>query len=213
MGRCPAHGRPPARSGRRRTRLPAAPVDRAAEVLSSSCLPASARHPARSPSSVMARQARSAPGAAGLPQELVALGLELDDQGRVGRLSDDALELRAEVAHEADALEDHIVDQPAALAPAQPGLQHRLVALARGQARAHLGALAVDALPHVADAQPALLVELGDVRRLEQVGEELDELLALGGGAGLPVTAERLLRRLGPTAEPDGTGRAQARTP
>src|SRR5262245_25285108 len=64
------------------------------------------------------------------------------------------------------------------------------------QARLDNGAVGVHGLTHEPDLLAAVELDLRDVGALEQIGEELDELVALGLRAGCPVTRERALGRL-----------------
>src|SRR5262249_56345301 len=59
-----------------------------------------------------------------------------------------------------------------------------------------VGAAGRAGLAHEADLLPAIELDLRDVGALEQIGEELDELVALGLRARRPVPRERALGRL-----------------
>src|SRR3989449_6804149 len=63
-------------------------------------------------------------------------------------------------------------------------------------ARLHRGLVAVHGLAHVRDLLTLLEVDLADIRRLEEIAEEPDELLALGRRTLLPVRPQRALGRL-----------------
>src|SRR5439155_1185397 len=81
-------------------------------------------------------------------------------------------------------------------APALALVEHLVVdrhlgALLGHDARAHRGEGAVGDLAGEQDALTRVALDLGDVRALEEITEEPDELVALGRRARLPVAAER----------------------
>src|SRR6266446_6186545 len=141
--------------------------------------------------------------------ELGLLGLHLADQLLVRGGLDDLVELGPVVRDEADALDDHVVDEPAVAVPVHLVLDRDLGAVLGGDAGADRGLIAVDGVAEVGDLLAAVELDLRQVRALEQVGEEVHELPALAGRARLPVTSQRALGRLGEVEDvlgdlPDG---------
>src|SRR5437867_1834843 len=121
--------------------------------------------------------------------------LETLDQLRVAGGADHAVELRAIVGDQAQVLHQDVVDEPAVALAEEPGLHRHLGALGGDDARPDDRTVAVDLLAHVGELLATVLVDARDIRLLEQVGEELRELLALGGGALLPVLGKHTLGR------------------
>src|SRR5919198_2847372 len=128
--------------------------------------------------------------------ELFLARLHLLDQILERGCLDDLVELRAVVRHEADALDDDVVDEPALALLEHPVLDRDLAAGLREQLARDHGRLAVDLVADVLDLLAAVQLDLGDVRALEQIAEELHELVALLLRAGRPVATERALGRL-----------------
>src|SRR5262245_3782798 len=132
-----------------------------------------------------------------LLQRSLLLGSELGEQLLEGRLLDDAVELRPVVGDQAHALDHHVVGEPAVTGRMHAVVDGNLGPGFRNDLRAHGGPIAVERLTDVLDAIAARVsLDLADVGALEKVGEELHELVALGGGAALPVAAQRSLRQL-----------------
>src|SRR5947207_9084397 len=77
-------------------------------------------------------------------EQVVALGGNLADQLRVGRAADDAVELGAIVADDADALDGNVPDEPAIVATDEPRVDDDVAALGARQPRAHVGPVALD---------------------------------------------------------------------
>src|SRR5256885_735636 len=107
---------------------------------------------------------------------------------------DDRAELRAVVGDEAHALDVHVVGAPALALVEHLVVDRHLGALLGHDARAHRGEGAVGDLAGEQDALTRVALDLGDVRALEEITEEHDDLVALGRRARLPVAAERALR-------------------
>src|SRR3989441_1408539 len=142
------------------------------------------------------RLSRGTPGARRrLVEELVPLVLEPPNQIFVRVRSDDSVELRAVVGDQAHVLDEEVVDQPSLAPKDHPRLDRHLGARPRHDAGPDCGQVTVQRLADVPDPLPAVLVHPRDVGPLEEVGEELRELLALGGRASLPVTGEHALGR------------------
>src|SRR6266699_106598 len=127
---------------------------------------------------------------------LVPLRGELGHEVRVARALDDRVELGAVVADEADALDAHVVDGPAPIVQEHAVVDGDLRLLLRDDAGLDDGQLALDGVAGVLDLLPGIALDLRDVRVLEEVAEERDELLPLGGRARLPVAAQASLRDL-----------------
>src|SRR2546429_1714927 len=142
-----------------------------------------------------------ATGARGrLVEELVALGLEPAHELFVGARSDDPVELRAIVRHEAHVLDEDVVDQPPIPAEVHAGFDGHLGPRPRQDARADRGQLPVDRLAEVLDPFAAVLVHPRDVGPLQKIGKELGEFLALGRRTVLPVAGAN------PRGRPGGGG-------
>src|SRR6266545_3935832 len=124
------------------------------------------------------------------PGPLVPLRRELGHEVRVARALDDGVELRAVVADEADALDAHVVDGPAPIAQEHAVVHRNLRLLLRHDPSLDDRQVALDGVAGVLDLLAGVALDLRDVRVLEEVAEERDELLALGGRAGLPVPAQ-----------------------
>src|SRR6185436_15517269 len=168
--------------------------------------PASRGHPSRSRSrgGREARRARAPTEAGRSPlggpllflDELLLLALHLLHELLVGRSRDDLVELRPVVRDQADALDEDVVDEPLVAAEVHPVVDGDLGLRLGDQARLDDRAVGVGGFAHESDLLPAVELDLRDVGALEQIGEELDELVALGLGAGRPVARERALGRL-----------------
>src|SRR5439155_15397783 len=65
-----------------------------------------------------------------------------------------------------------------------------------GDQRFHRGLVAVERVAYEDDFLTVVGIELADEQPLEELAEELDELLSLGGAARLPVTCEAPVREL-----------------
>src|SRR4029453_4149280 len=104
---------------------------------------------------------------------------------------DDLVELGTVVRDQADAFDDHVVHQPAVARLVHPVLDRDLAAALGDELGLHLGLIALDRVAVVGDLLAAVRLDLAYVRALQQVAEELDELVPLGRGAALPVTAQR----------------------
>src|SRR5437667_7835271 len=85
-----------------------------------------------------------------------------------------------------------------------PGATGNVAALLRHHAGPYRGVIAVDGLVRVHQLLAPVDVDLVDVGPLEQIGEELDELLALGRRPRLPVATEGTLGRLLNVEDLDG---------
>src|SRR5947208_3666519 len=136
--------------------------------------------------------------APGLPRlrVFVLFGFELRDQFLVGRAHDDRVELCAVVGDEADALDVDIEDPPAAV-PLEHAIVHRdFGPLLRDDPRPDRGLVAVHLLTGVDKPLARVTLDPRNVRALEEVTEQPDELLALCRRARLPVAAEAPLRDL-----------------
>src|SRR5207247_8567997 len=124
------------------------------------------------------------------PGTLVVPRLQLRDEVRVAGALDDRVELRAVVGDEADALQVDGIRRPA------PALQdHAIVdrdrrALFRHDQGPDHGAVTVHRLAEILDLLAGVILDLRDVRLLEQVAEETRELLALLGESHLTVLRE-----------------------
>src|SRR5882724_6828518 len=121
--------------------------------------------------------------------------LHLLHQLRVRRGLDDLVELRAVVRNEADALDDDVVDEPAVVLLEHPVLDGDVGARLGDELTQHGGLVALGPVAQVLDLLAAVQLDLRDVRALEEVAEQLDELVALGLRAGRPVPAQRALGR------------------
>src|SRR5712691_9897505 len=121
---------------------------------------------------------------------LVLLRLELRDEVGIARALDDRVELGAVVADEADALDAHVVDGPAPVVHEHAVVDRDLGLLLRDDPRLDDRKIALDHVAGILDLLPGVALDLGDVRVLEEIAEELDELVALRGRARLPVSPE-----------------------
>src|SRR6266571_1452944 len=128
---------------------------------------------------------------------LVLLGAQPLQEARVRRGPDRLVELSAVVRDEAHALDGHVVDEPAPVAPVHPVLDRDLGALLRDEPRANAGGVVRGRVTQVDDALAAVGLELADVRALQQVGEQPRDLVALVRRAPLPVGAETASSDLG----------------
>src|SRR5262249_18732835 len=114
-----------------------------------------------------------------LEGDLVLLGLHALHEVGVGRRLDDLVELRAIVGDEAHALDADVVDEPALAPPEETVLDGDLGAVLGDDLRRHRRRVAVHPLASVDDLLAAVHLDLRDVRALEQIAEEEDELLPL----------------------------------
>src|SRR2546425_2139415 len=126
----------------------------------------------------------------------VLFGLELRNQILVGRAHDDRVELRAVIAEETDALDVDIEDPPAAVTLEHAIVHWNLGPLFRDDARPDRGLVAVQCLAGIDDPFARIALDLRNVRALEEVSEQRDELRALARRPSLPVAAEAPLRDL-----------------
>src|SRR5207244_6559335 len=126
----------------------------------------------------------------------ILFGLELRDQIRVGRAHDDRVELGAVIADETDALDVDIEGPPAAVTLDHAIVHRNLGPLLRDDARPDRGQVAVQRLAGIDDPLARIGLDLRNVRALEEVSEQRDELRALARRPSLPVTAEAPLRDL-----------------
>src|SRR3989442_174722 len=126
----------------------------------------------------------------------VLFGLELRNQILVGRAHDDRVELRAVIADETDALDVDIEDPPAAVTLEHAIVHWNLGPLFRDDARPDRGLVAVQCLAGIDDPFARIALDLRNVRALEEVSEQRDELRALARRPSLPVAAEAPLRDL-----------------
>src|SRR5262249_26282014 len=112
-------------------------------------------------------------------------------------LLDDSPELTAIVRHEADAVDDEVIDLPTVRASNEAIIHRHAVSLLGDDRARDLDLIAFDPLLTVQDLLSLLVgLDVVDVRPLEQIGEQLDELGALGGCALVPVAAHALPRHL-----------------
>src|SRR5438093_4830753 len=140
--------------------------------------------------------ARGSAAAAAIPfGRREVLGPHPLDEIVVGGGLDDLVELRAVVGDQAHTFDDDVADAPAVLLARQPVVHRHLVTLLGDDARFHRGLVAVYGLAHVRDLLTLVEVDLADIRRLEEIAEEPDELLALGRRTLLPVRSQRALGR------------------
>jgi len=111
-------------------------------------------------------------------------------------VGEDLRELRAEVRDQADALDDHVDDAPAALAMPQPVVDRHAVDASSDDARAH-GDVPARLYPLSHDLHGLLVVALQPASvGGSQVEPELrDEVLALLAGEPAPVALEHQLGR------------------
>src|SRR5262249_5530172 len=106
------------------------------------------------------------------------LHLQPGDEIPVARALDDSVELRTVIGDQADSLDGDVVDGPSAIF-----LHHAIVHRDLGPLLQHDPGLddrllAVDGLAEIADRLAGIHLDLRDVRVLEEVTEERDELLA-----------------------------------
>src|SRR5437867_1300315 len=112
------------------------------------------------------------------------------DEVRVAGALDDRVELRAVVGDEADALQGDVIRPPALALQEHAIVDRDRRALFRHDQGPHHGAVTVHRLAEILDLLAGVILDLRDVRLLEQVAEETRELLALRGGSRLPVLRE-----------------------
>src|SRR5262245_9250136 len=122
--------------------------------------------------------------------DLDLLGLELLDEIGKGARLDDLVELCAVVRAEAHALDVDVVHQPLVPLLQEAIVDGDLSAALREEAGGYRGRVPVHALRQVLDLLAAVQFDLGDVRALEEITEERDELRTLLVGQGLPVAGE-----------------------
>src|SRR5215470_8840851 len=124
---------------------------------------------------------------------LVALRREPGHEVRVARALDHRVELGAVVADQADALDADVVDGPAAVLEKHAVVDRDFGPLLRHDACLGESQVAFDRIAGIQDLLAGVALDLRDVRVLQEVAEERDELLLLGGRARLPVPAEAAL--------------------
>src|SRR5688572_24986087 len=152
-----------------------------------------------------AMSALAAPGPRVLLVQERALRPQALGQLAIRRRADDAVELRAIVADEADVLDDDVVNLPAvAGAVDHPRFHRHLGPLLGDDLGADDGVVAVELLLGEAELLAAEEIDLVDVGALEQLREELDELVTLLRRALLPVRSQRAPRRLLHVEDVDG---------
>src|SRR5574341_1396575 len=126
------------------------------------------------------------------------LSLQFLDQLPVRGGLDDLVELRAVVGDEAHALDEDVVDHPPVV-PAQQAVvdRHRgaLLRVERGLDRRQLAAR-TDGVTDVGDPLAGVPLDLGNIRPLQEIGEERHELGAVLVAEALPVAAQRPPRGL-----------------
>jgi len=113
----------------------------------------------------------------------------------VGTALDDLVELAAEVPDEAQARDHDVAGTPAVAASDHQKVDGNRPQLG-GDQRLHRGLVAVERVADEDDLLTVVGIELADEQTLEELTEELDELLALGGRARLPVPREAAMREL-----------------
>src|SRR3989454_11879354 len=114
----------------------------------------------------------------------------------IRRSLNDRIELRSVVGDEADSLDDDVIDEPAVAAPVHSIVDGNLRALLGDDLGAHSRLLTLNRLAGVADLLACVQLELGHVRALQEVGEQLDEFLLLDRRARVPVPRQSTLRHL-----------------
>src|SRR5262249_15662526 len=115
------------------------------------------------------------------------LRLELLHERLVGLGLQDLVDLGPVIGHEADALDDDVVHEPAPVLLVQPVVDGDLGAPLGDDPGLHGRVVAVDAVADVAHLLALVELDLADVRAIEQLGEQPDELLPLLWGTGIPV--------------------------
>src|SRR5438552_3806597 len=113
------------------------------------------------------------------PGTLVVPRLQLRDEVRVAGALDDRVELRAVVGDEADALQGDVIRPPALALQEHAIVDRDRRALFRHDQGPDHGAVTVHRLAEILDLLAGVILDLRDVRLLEQVAEETRELLAL----------------------------------
>src|SRR5438132_8373782 len=154
------------------------------------------------------------PGALSLHDESNSSGLErgpflfhaLRDRNRfrlhppyellIRRRLNDRIELRSVVGDEADPLDDDVIDEPAVATHVHAVVDGNFRFLFGDDLGAHGRLLTLDRLAGVADLLAGVQLELGHVRALHEVGEQLDEFFLLRGRAPVPVPRQSTLRHL-----------------
>ena len=109
---------------------------------------------------------------------------------------DDPVELGPIVRDEADAVDAQVVDPPAVAGVVHRVVERHLTAAGEEERRPHDRLVAIHRLAPEDRLLRAVLVDLGEVRALDQLGEEAGEVLALGRRSLLPVPPQRALRHL-----------------
>src|SRR5207245_7267722 len=147
-------------------------------------------------------------GARGLLARVVVGGDDLDlflahlvhETSERGSL-DDPVELAPVGRDEAHALEQHVVDLPPLPGPVESVLDRNLLLPHGHDLGPHGRVVAVDRLADEEDLLARPVLDLRQVRPLEQIGEEPDELLALLRRALAPVPGQRTPRHLAEVEE------------
>ncbi len=112
-------------------------------------------------------------------RELVLLGLQPRHQVRVRGVPDDPVELGPVVRHETDAVDAEVVDPPAVADVVHRVVERHLHVAGEEERRPHDRVAAIHRLATKDRLLRAVLVDLGEVRALDQLGEEAGEVLAL----------------------------------
>ena len=111
--------------------------------------------------------------------------------------ADDLVELGPVVRQQADAIDAEVVHLPLAGRAVHPVVEGHAAPVAQRDPRLHDGVILLDRLAQEGHARGgSVLIHLGDVRALDQLGEEAPELRALGRRALGPVLPQRPLRHL-----------------
>src|SRR3989454_8306065 len=135
------------------------------------------------------------------------LCLQLGDEIPVARALDHRVELRAVIGDQADALDGDVIDEPAGTALHHAVVHRDLGPLLGHDPRPDDRLLAVDGLAEVADRLAGVHLDLRDVRVLEEIAVQGNELLAFGRGPGSPVRSEAACQDLGEIEELAEIGR------
>src|SRR5262245_12335733 len=114
-----------------------------------------------------------------LGDQLSLLGAELLDQVVVRRGLDDLVELRPVVRDQTHAFDVDVVHEPPIALLREPVVDGHLGPALGDDPRRHAGRVAVQPLVAILDLLAAVQLDLRDVRPLEQVAEQRDELRAL----------------------------------